>query len=547
MPAFNINMLVAISGVTTYFIYHRLEPTSPLVALALLVILPAFVAYDVQSQFSSIITAIPIVFGSYWALILTLTLGYRVSPIHPLAQYPGPVLCKLTNSWVMYQTLIGQHHRYIAELHRKYGDVVRIGPNELSFNRASTVSPILKGLTKSQYYDTRIQEGAMQLDGIKDLNFHASRRKNWTKAMNSQALKEYSEIVQAKTEELMEALKARQGETLNISQWLGFFSFDFMGLMAFSFDFGMVKAGADLSGFGGVLERGTFEAGLISYIPWILPTLSLIPGGAKSLIFLQNFGVKTATKRMSEGSNKKDLWSYLINEDGQSTNKMKPEEVTADGMLAIIAGSDTTAAALSHVLYFLLENPHCYDRLRDEVDNAFSTGEALESAKLAELSYLNGCLNEALRLYPPVMFGLPRKVPEGGKILGEFYVPGGTTVSAHTFSIHRDPRNFYPIPDKFWPDRWISKTIYELPTGETINAEQLIHDKEVFMPFSIGQQSCAGKGLAIMEMRYVLATFIQQFEMSVADGYRLKSWEDNLIDVYITHHGPLEITLKARY
>ena len=64
------------------------------------------------------------------ALVLSIVL-YRVSPFHPLARFPGPTWRKVTMLVPAYQSISGNRHKQIDELHRKYGDVVRTGPSTL--------------------------------------------------------------------------------------------------------------------------------------------------------------------------------------------------------------------------------------------------------------------------------------------------------------------------------------------------------------------------------------------------------------------------------
>lgn len=58
-------------------------------------------------------------------------------------------------------------------------------------------------------------------------------------------------------------------------------------------------------------------------------------------------------------------------------------------------------------------------------------------------------------------------------------------MSIHTFTLHRDPRNFGPFTDEFWPERWlIAQGSMELP-GSIPKAE-FVHNASAFIPFSYG-------------------------------------------------------------
>lgn len=69
-------------------------------------------------------------------------------------------------------------------------------------------------------------------------------------------------------------------------------------------------------------------------------------------------------------------------------------EVLSDGMLAVIAGSDTTSTVLSGLFCYVVANPACYKRLQSEVDSFFPIGEGdpFDAARLAEMPYLNAVM-----------------------------------------------------------------------------------------------------------------------------------------------------------
>lgn len=82
------------------------------------------------------------------------------------------------------------------------------------------------------------------------------------------------------------------------------------------------------------------------------------------------------------------------NEDGLEAERPPLELVASDGALAIIAGSDTAATALSQTFYFLLRHPECMKKLRGEIESVYpgSTDPLLDFGKQAEMPYLNACM-----------------------------------------------------------------------------------------------------------------------------------------------------------
>ncbi|EKM54289.1 uncharacterized protein PHACADRAFT_196722 [Phanerochaete carnosa HHB-10118-sp] len=544
----DFKVLVCTASFACYLIYKQFEPNSLLVHAVLLLGVPTLLAWQLSSQLSVLQQIGAAV--SYWCLILAFTALYRLSPIHPLAKYPGPTFGKLSKIYVAYLVARGDLYRAIKDWHERYGDVVRIGPNELSFRRVDAVQPIYgaKTMPKGPYYDTRTTpDGVCQLDGVRDFSVHGLRRKPWVRAMSSTALKGYEPILHTKTLELMEELSKRQGEKIDISHWLNLFGFDFLGLMAFGREFGMVKSGEDHLGLLHIVEEGIFAFAVISHTPWIYPFIKHIPAqGPKAM---QLLGASCVRERTSKGSTSKDLFYFLTEDEGAAQSGATPDEITADGMLAVIAGSDTTSTVLVHLWYFMLRHPECAEKLHKEIDVTFPPGEdPLDFSRHADMPYLNACINETLRLLPPVLGGLQRTVKRGsgGAMIGSYFVPESTQVSVHIFSLQRDPREFSPLPDDFWPDRWLTQDSYTLPTGDVINKEQVTTNRAAFDPFSFGPQNCAGKALAMVEMRVVACAMMHKFELRESKEYDLNQWEKDLLDTYVTLRGKLPVILEQR-
>jgi cytochrome P450 len=64
------------------------------------------------------------------------------------------------------------------------------------------------------------------------------------------------------------------------------------------------------------------------------------------------------------------------------------------------------------------------------------------------------------------------------------YIPEGTLASVNFLGIQRDPKNFSPFPNTFWPDRWlVAKSLIECPVPEG----EFAHETSAFVPFSFGE------------------------------------------------------------
>ena len=152
-------------------------------------------------------------------------------------------------------------------------------------------------------------------------------------------------------------------------------------------------------------------AGVISHVPYIPPLFTAITGKRSPLVSLGIFCRRRALERLRMGATRKDLFYYLVSsrtellassshrtqwksgEELPETERPLPAEVVKDGLLAIIAGADTTSSVITAALYHLLRNPVAYKELQAEVDGAFSSGEEpLDVMKLSQMEWLNGCM-----------------------------------------------------------------------------------------------------------------------------------------------------------
>lgn len=138
----------------------------------------------------------------------------------------------------------------------------------------------------------------------------------------------------------------------------------------------------------------------------------------------------------------------------------------------------------------------------DELRGAFSNAGEISFESLANLKYLNACLKETLRIYPPVPIGSPRVIPKGGQhVLGQ-WIPEETRVSCHHWSTYRSEENFKHA-DQFVPERWLNDPNY---AGDALEAHQ---------PFGFGPRNCLGQNMAMHEMRLFAAHvfFTYDFEL----------------------------------
>ena len=131
---------------------------------------------------------------------------------------------------------------------------------------------------------------------------------------------------------------------------------------------------------------------------------------------------------------------------------------------------------------------------------------------------------------------------------GEFsFLPEGTNAFVHTYSLQRDPRYFFPLPESFLPERWLSQEQRLALEPKIFNSqEKFIHNTDAFVPFSVGPTSCAGKNLAWLEMRMAVSVIVSRFDLKLDPSYNPQKWHEDMGDYFVMTKGPLPTKLSLR-
>lgn len=122
---------------------------------------------------------------------------------------------------------------------------------------------------------------------------------------------------------------------------------------------------------------------------------------------------------------------------------------------------------------------------------------------MQECKYLNACIDESLRISPPICALVPREVEQGGETIDGDFIPEGYFVGTSIYAIQRSPE-YFPQPHVYLPERWL-----------TANES---HTKAAFAPFSMGPRACIASSMAIIELQTTIAAFIWTFDFKLAGG-----------------------------
>ncbi|KYN19101.1 Cytochrome P450 4C1 [Trachymyrmex cornetzi] len=177
-------------------------------------------------------------------------------------------------------------------------------------------------------------------------------------------------------------------------------------------------------------------------------------------------------------------------------------------------GHDTVAKSICFTLLLLAEHKNIQNRVRDEIRTAMEeNGQKFTINILQNLSYLDRCIKEALRLYPSVYF-ISRITSEDVK-LKSYIIPAKTNVHLNIYGLHRDP-NFWPNPEIFNPDRFLLDKIRN-------------RHPYSYLPFSAGPRNCIGQRFALLEMKAMIASLIHNFYLEPIDYLKDLRMEVDLV------------------
>ncbi|KAL1893992.1 hypothetical protein Sste5346_006134 [Sporothrix stenoceras] len=299
--------------------------------------------------------------------------------------------------------------------------------------------------------------------------------------------------------DLVEVVKERTagGKSINLVSFLNWTTFDVLGELAFGQSFNSLKTRQVEGWVGIILGNMKFHAWDVSL--WKLPALPhiqywLTPVKPVEVGFKHaEDSMKKVQRRLADITTKKrDFFSYIL-------PKREGLGITDWGLASytnalIVASSETSATTLS--------DERVYSTLKAEIRGAFKTPAAITALTLSTLPYLTACIEEALRIYPPIPIALPRLMPKGGCVIDGYSVPGSTTVGVYAWTVTRDPRRFKD-PDTFRPECWIDNT-----DNDNLEASR---------PCLAGTRMCMGINMAWIEARLFAVKLVLSFDMEMVD------------------------------
>ncbi|CAJ2506672.1 Uu.00g078580.m01.CDS01 [Anthostomella pinea] len=460
------------------------------------------------------------------AICLALGLTYFVGRtfyyifLSPLRSVPGPLSHRISILPRAYHLWIGDLPFHVARLHAKYGPAVVIAPGEVGFASPQAWKDIYghktAGEPEMEKYDGfyRILPHLPRHIISAKREEHSMLRRQLAHGFSERSMRGQEPIIGGYVDLLIQRMReavavpggggdSALGASLNMREWYNYTTFDIIGDLGLGSSFGCLDQS--------------------DYHPWIRLITDTIRQNAKNVVLVNMgllplvnwFGRSKGSKqnqhrdivkaklqqRMEVGFDERpDLIEGLLKKDAEWG--MGIDKLAQNASILIIAGSETTATLLSGATFLLATNPDKLARLVQEVRSSFKSDEEITLNSVNNLTYMLACLNESLRMYPPVAGALPRQVPRGGGVISGTPVAEGTVVAVWQYSVNHHP-DYWTEPMTFAPERWMGDPKYK--------SDQL----DAMQPFHIGPRNCIGRNLAYAEMRLILAKLLFNFEIAL--------------------------------
>ncbi|CAL7952372.1 unnamed protein product [Xylocopa violacea] len=200
------------------------------------------------------------------------------------------------------------------------------------------------------------------------------------------------------------------------------------------------------------------------------------------------------------GEKKRQAFLDLLIEAGQNGVVLNDQEVKEQVDTIMFEGHDTTASGSSFFLAMMGCHPDIQEKVIEELDEIFGDSDRPATFQdTLQMKYLERCLLETLRLYPPVPI-IGREIKTDLKLAStDLTIPAGCTVVIATIKLHRNAA-IYPNPDVFNPDNFLPE--------KTANRHYY-----AYVPFSAGPRSCVGRKYAMLKLKIVLSTILRNFRV----------------------------------
>ncbi|KAH7313966.1 cytochrome P450 [Stachybotrys elegans] len=469
--------------------------------------------------------------ASYWVpititgltLYATAKICYNLY-LHPAAKFPGPRLAAATNLWWSYQWTTGRYPFIIAKTLEKYGDVVRVAPNELVFITPKAASDIYGSTVKGLEYFPKadflsLGRKDQGLTWERDPVKHRHKAKLVQPAFGAKSLKAKETKMHKHIDAFVQVManKGRRGEAVEFRRWADWLSMDIATDMGYSHQLHQVEQEKYSLIFSALWDTNFFGVLHIiskkfSLLGW-LHLFAVPPSTLMSLAKTRNMNWAALVSRIESRAEVKHLDHFDAMLPGDAPDPSRDQVhafETICGQLAI-AGSEPISSSFLCMIALSLQHREFYDGLVAEVRGSFDRYEDITASSVAPLKLLHAALMEQLRIVVVGATGQPRVSP-GAEVDGH-YIAKGVEVQYANYAFTRDARFFHEAYC-YRPKRW-------LPEDHALWDPAYANDcRSDFNPWSLGVRACPGMMLSRHELKLMVAKVLWSFDLEMVPGQK---------------------------
>ncbi|CRG84223.1 Trichodiene oxygenase [Talaromyces islandicus] len=461
---------------------------------------------------------------------------------HPLASFPGPTIAAVTPLYKAYIDLVAKSSfvHALEKLHSQYGDIVRVGPNEIHFSAPSAYLEIYNAYNKwdkekSLYHSFGEDHSTF---GFLTYNEAKERRDVLSKLFSKKGIADVQELVLEKVTKLCDSFENLGSKPADLFYAYRCMSVDVITYLCFGNDIDAIGApgyeapiikamDSSLSVFVGFKYSSLLKDAVINCPPNLSKVVSPATSGLVDLQKLVKGQINDLAKdpiNLQNLPHSTTIYHQLLRPDAYRSGTVpNAQSVYEESQALLFAGADTTGTTLMHGSFYILTLPTVYARLKAELLSAWPVlGDIPSLSELEKFPYLSAVIKESLRMSPGVASPLPRVVPSSGATIHKTFIPGGVVAGMSSRFVHRN-ETIFPNPDEFIPDRWLKLKEKDL-------------DKWL-VAFSNGPRRCLGSNLAWAELYLCFAHVFRKFDVEIdpSSPKRLE-WRDCFLPEYRGPH-----------
>ena len=344
---------------------------------------------------------------------------------------------------LIYSTITGNTWRFTGKLHKEYGPIVRIAPDEISTTSSSAWKDIYtpKPLwLKDPYSQTPPMNGAESLFTAAG-ETHQRIRKTFINAFSDRALKDQTPIISSYANLLITRLRREISKDpdgkVDMAKYYGYATLDIIADLTFGESFYGLEGDNEHSwilGFFLGAKFGSVRNSLSRFHPidkifgWVF--LRLTASARRN-------SWKTATDKISRrlemgdlGPSRSDFITPVVGKLDETQQKgVTRKELNTNALAVVIAGCQLTTVALATATYLMMRYPETLKQLTKEIRDSFDSENDITISSTMNLPYLQAVINETLRIHHPTPINLPRIIPPEGQMIAGNWYPGGVSAS----------------------------------------------------------------------------------------------------------------------